>query len=876
MSTNKLRKDFLSFFESKDHKVFGSDTLVPKDDSTLLFTSAGMNQFKDYFLGKRKGVTRACSCQKCLRTGDLEKVGKTPSHHTFFEMLGNFSFGDYFKEDAILWAWEFLTSELNLKEKDLWASVYEEDEEAFGVWRNKIGLPKEKIIRLGAYDNFWPANALDDGPDGPCGPCSEIFFDWGKDKGCKKPQCNPACSCGRFVEVWNLVFTQFNRTGFKKISPLPSKNIDTGMGLERLSSVLQGKLTNFEIDIMQPIASKVAGFVKEKNRALINAISDHIRAIVFAICDGVYPSNEARGYVVRRILRRALWHGFSLGRKKPYLYKLVVLVAELMRDPYPEVYKKKEAISSVILAEEERFLATIDKGRQVLFSYIDEARSAKKDILSAQEMFKLYDTYGFPYELTQNIAEDKGLKVDMENFKELLEKQRAASREKSKFDETVFVESKLYFKFPTEFVGYKEAKVDVTVKAIIKDNQVVNSYQGNQKLALVLDRTPFYPDSGGQLADKGTITATGFVFQVYNVLKLEDTILHLGVLTKGKITKDSQAKALIDKERREALARAHTATHLLQAALRNILGAHVQQQGSLVDEDYLRFDFNHFKRLDERQLSLIEKQVNIYILENLDVETMHLSFEEAKRKGALAFFEEKYEEEVRLVKIADISKELCAGTHLKKTSESLLFIIASESSVSSGVRRIEALVGKKAYGRALEARQKIKNISTLLKSQEENIEENVRALLTKNKECAKEINQMRRKNFEAVESKAILKKNSSKIGKLQMVVFKSRYDDPDLLRQYVDILKKKAAKNSVILGYILDNQKLTLNVSCSQDVVKKGFSCQEACLKIAQNFGGSGGGREDFGFAGAKNIKDLSVDKIKRVGTSIITQILSI
>ncbi|MFC1599309.1 alanine--tRNA ligase, partial [Candidatus Omnitrophota bacterium] len=565
MNTDAIRKEFLTFFKSQGHKLVVSDTLVPKEDPTLLFTSAGMNQFKDYFLGNKKDITRAASCQKCLRTGDLERVGKTSYHHTFFEMLGNFSFGDYFKEETITWAWQFLTGNVHLSEKDLWVSVYLDDQEAYAVWEKKIGVPREKIYKFGAEDNFWPSNALQDGPDGPCGPCSEIFFDWGKDKGCGKPDCNPSCGCGRFVEVWNLVFTQFNRIGLNKTEPLPSNNIDTGMGLERLASVLQGKSTNFEIDILKPIVDEVAGLLKQKDSSLINAIADHLRAVVFSISDGIYPSNEDRGYVIRRILRRALWYGFSLGKKTPFLYSLVGLVAELFKQPYPEVAQKKDIISKVIRAEEERFLATIDKGRGVLFSYIDEAVENKKDVISGREIFTLYDTYGFPYELTQKIVKEKELKTDLEGFKALLENQKDASRQASKFGEGVFTDGQLAHR-PSEFIGHniEEDKVEACLQDILTNPE------GNRR-ALILDKTPFYPTSGGQLHDKGIIENDGpnpFLFEVEDVQKVGDSILHWGVFKKGDASDSLDLKlsvrAVVNMGRRAALARAHTSTHLLQ------------------------------------------------------------------------------------------------------------------------------------------------------------------------------------------------------------------------------------------------------------------------------------------------------------------------
>jgi len=877
MRTDEIRSKFLAFFESKDHKLFVSDSLVPKEDPTLLFTSAGMNQFKDYYLGKSKGVSRAASSQRCLRTGDLEKVGKTSYHHTFFEMLGNFSFGDYFKEEAIAWAWQFLTDEMNLKEKDLWVSVYLDDEEAYNIWKEKIGIPGEKILKFGPRDNFWPSNALEDGPDGPCGPCSEIFFDWGKDRGCGRLECNPSCSCGRFVEVWNLVFTQFNRVGLNKTEPLPSKNIDTGMGLERLASVLQGKLTNFEIDIFKPITDEVEAIVKQKETPLVNAISDHVRAVTFAVADGIYPSNEERGYVIRRILRRALWYGFSLGRREPFLYSLVPLVGKMMSGPYPEVSEKKDIISSVILAEEERFLSTVEKGREVLFSYIKAAVDNKKTAISGHEIFTLYDTYGFPYELTQRIVGEKGLKIDRDGFQDLLEKQRESSRRKSKFEEGVFVESDFIGR-ASEFIGYDIdcSSIQVTLKDILTDKVT-------GKRILILDKTPFYFTSGGQLHDKGLIINEGekpFLFEVEDVEKIGNSIVQRGIFKKGDIADgrdlNISVKAAVDMERRAALARAHTSTHLLQASLRKILGEHVQQQGSLVDEDYFRFDFSHFKRLTGQQIISVEEEVNAYILRDLTVEKVTLSFKEAKKQGALAFFEEKYEDKVRMVRIADISKELCGGIHLEHTSQAGVFVIISESSVSSGIRRIEALTGAKAYGFIKENSQRLQRLASVLKTPQVNLEEALGALVSLERQQFKTIHNLRKKLFEKVESDSVLKGETSSLGDVNLAVFELKDASPSFLRQALDILKEKAKKKYILLGFIKDKEKLTMNMAATKDILDKDFSCKEACLRISEGFGGSGGGRPDFGFAGTKNAKDLSSEKMKKVTLDVVRQMLKV
>ncbi|MFC1514386.1 alanine--tRNA ligase [Candidatus Omnitrophota bacterium] len=868
MTTNELRSQYLSFFNSRKHKLVASDSLIPKDDPTLLFTSAGMNQFKDYFLALKKDITRATSCQKCLRTGDLERVGKTPYHHTFFEMLGNFSFGDYFKEDTIQWAWEFLTKNLNLKEKDLWVSVYQDDDDAYTIWKKRIGVAPERICRFGAEDNFWPANALIDGPNGPCGPCSEIFFDWGKDKGCGKTSCDPSCACGRFVEIWNLVFTQFNRTAVNQTEPLPAKNIDTGMGLERMSSVLQGKPSNFEIDILAPIVKDVGVFVRTTDKILLHAMADHVRAVTFAIGDGIYPTNDDRGYVIRRILRRALWFAFSCGQKKPFLHKIVGLIAEVMSQSYPGLAKKKDVIAKVIQAEEERFLATLDKGRGLLFSCLTEAQNTNKNCLSGETAFKLYDTYGFPYELTKGIVEEKGLDIDHKAFEALLEEQRASSRQKSKFKDTVFANDTFLHR-KTPFIGYAIDAGDEEGLAVeVVD---VSTLKEDGSRALVLKETPFYPESGGQLYDTGVIKGYGgkqFLFEVIAVTKIGESIVHKGTFTEGDIPDQTDytiaAKAYIDSGRRAALARAHTSTHLLQAALRKVLGEHVQQQGSLVDEDSFRFDFTHFKGLTPQELSSVEEEVNEYIARDLPVKKVDCSLNEAKKQGALAFFEEKYEESVRVVSVEGVSKELCGGVHLERTSQAGAFFIISESSISSGIRRIEATCGKKAYAFSKENRGIVEKISSDLKIPANQTGSAVVGLIAMNKESAKINRALRKKVFEISEADRLIKEEAHALGTASLIVFQLKGADADSLRDAIDVVKKRIKDRTIIVGYSQEEGKLSINISCTKDLLESGFSCKTAASDISAKLGGSGGGRDDFGFAGTKEAKGLSAETIKK------------
>lgn len=882
MKTDLLREEFLNFFAQKQHKIVPSDSLIPKNDPTLLFTSAGMNQFKEQFLGKITDFRRAASCQRCLRTADLEKVGKTSYHHTFFEMLGNFSFGDYFKEEAILWAWEFLLERLGLKEEDLWVSVYLDDEEAFSIWKDKVGFDASRIIKLGARENFWPSNALEDGPDGPCGPCSEIFFDWGPEVGCRRKECSPACSCGRFVEIWNLVFTQFNRVGFNKVENLPFKNIDTGMGLERMASVLQGVKSNFEIDIFKPIVEeiKVIFSPEEKfNEARLSSIytiADHIRGVSFAISDGVYPSNEERGYVIRRLIRRAVWFGVQLGRKKPFLYSLVGVVAEVMKRPYPELYDKKEIISKIILSEEERFFSTLWRGKQLLLEVIEKTKREKSKEFSAEAAFKLYDTYGFPYELTRSIVEEEGLSLDWQRFNFLLNNQKEASRKKSKFEEGVFIESELPFRYPVEFTGYETLTEEVFVLAILKEDKLLEEAEASEEVLLVLDKTPFYPTQGGQVSDKGFIVSSEsqFKFQVEEVFKVEETIFHKGKILEGRVKEKLKVKARVDEKRRRAIMRAHTSTHLLQSALRKILGFHIQQQGSLVDEDYLRFDFNHFEALEPEILKKIEEEVNSYILADLEVEKKILPFQEAKRQKALAFFEEKYTDIVRMVSIGQISKELCGGTHLNHTSEAGLFMILSEGSVSSGIRRIEALTGEKAYEALSQARTSLKEIGFLLKIDPLRIIERIKLLLKENKEGKKIINNLRRTIFEKIEADRALELASTDIEGVRVVIYEDKSGERSFLSQALDIFRKKVSSAHIFIVFLKEENKLILNISATSDLVKKGFSSKEAALRIAYLLGGSGGGKESLGFLGLKDTGGIDYSQIKEVSLKVFREMI--
>ena len=845
MKTAELRKLFLEFFKAKGHKVFPSDTLVP-DDESLLFTSAGMNQFKAYFLGQRKDIKTATSCQKCLRTGDLENVGKTAYHHTFFEMLGNFSFGDYFKKEAIEYAWEFMTKKILVEDKNLWVSVYKDDQEAYKIWKDHIGVPEEKIVKLGEDSNFWPANAPSLGPNGPCGPCSEIFFDQGPEVGCRKKSCNPDCSCGRFVEVWNLVFTQFNRVGKNKLEPLPQSNIDTGMGLERMACILQAKASNFEIDILAPIVSQAKQLIDresgnsqdKKTLSLIYAIVDHTRAATFAIADGIYPSNEDRGYVIRKIIRKALWAGHGLGKKEPFLYSLSSQVIEKMKEVYPELDKKRETIAKVIRAEEEKFLSTLDDGERQISLVVKALNEEKKKTIKAEDLFRFYDTYGLPLELTKEIAKEAGLGVDQVGFELLFKQQQERSRKKSMFDENIFKKGELNLSEKTEFVGYQLIESAVTIKRVISDDETL----------VILDKTPFYPEAGGQLSDKGIIKTDEGEFQVEGVFKVNQTIVHKGKVVKGKIAKGT-ASAIVDTKRRKALARTHTATHLLQAALRQVLGDHVVQQGSLVDEDSFRFDFTHFNRLSDEEREKVGDLVRKFIKQADKVIKKELSFKQAKKEGALAFFKDKYQDTVRVVSVSGYSKELCGGTHVDNTSEIEDFEIERESSISSGIRRIRASVAKQAQ---------------LVRKDRKKIEQG----LKKQSQESKKLDRVKISQIVDQEKEKLLTKGPEVIKGVNFLYAFGKVDssltkeEKEIMLKLSDSLKQKIKSVFIFLVRKVEGKDIFI-CSATDDLVKKGLSCRRFIREWGEKLSLSGGGSDKIAQGSIASRGDDFREKVK-------------
>ncbi|MCK4916813.1 MAG: alanine--tRNA ligase [Candidatus Omnitrophica bacterium] len=879
MRTNEIRKKYIDFFKNKGHVLFSSDTLVPQDPS-VLFVSAGMNQFKPYFLGEKKDVSRAVSCQKCLRTGDLERVGKTAYHHTFFEMLGNFSFGDYFKKEAIEFAWEFLLKELNLNIADLWVSVYEEDEEAYLIWKDHIGVDKNKIVRLGEKSNFWPANAPSAGPNGPCGPCSEIFFDQGNNIGCLRKECDPDCSCGRFVEIWNLVFTQYNRVDVNKLEPLPQKNIDTGMGLERIACVLQNKKSNFEIDIFKPAVDFAKDLLQVKNKffdidktlekdneemnCMINAIVDHIRAAIFCIADGVYPSNEGRGYVVRKVIRRALWRAHLLGRKTPFLYQFTDIYSELMEGVYPfdeysDIKIKKEIISKVIKAEEERFLLTLREGEDYFLMELEKIKRNKGNVVGASELFRLYDTYGFPLELSKDIADKHMVKVDEKGFKNLLKEQQSRSRKKSMFDENIFKEGNTSFEGVTEFVGYDRCDSESVILRVILLDKEDNSIQkdreflsDNDKGLIVLDETPFYPEGGGQLSDKGIIETNNGKFMVEETLRINQSIVHKGKVIEGKIYCKDEVSVKIDFERRNALMRAHTSTHILQSVLRKVLGDHVTQQGSFVDEDRMRFDFTHFNSLSKKEVEKIENMVNLLILKGDSVTKDVLSLEQAKEKGALAFFKDKYKDKVRVVSIGDYSKELCGGTHIDNTCQIGSFTIISESSISSGIRRIEAVVGKNSYNLYKKSKDDIAELSAYLKCKNIDLKKTVEKILDEAQRDKEKINYLEKIKIAAIAEDIIKLSLIKDVDGVNFLIAKfckgsanRLFEELDFanLLYLSDIIKRKV--NSIFIFFIgVQSDQERFLCSSTEDLVKKGINSKKFVSMFKDELLLKGGGRE--------------------------------
>lgn len=849
MKADVLRRKFLEFFKSKKHRVVDPDSLVPKDDPTVLFTPAGMNQFKKEFMGQTSGFRRAATCQRCLRTDDLDKVGKTACHHTLFEMLGNFSFGDYFKEDAISFAWEFLTEELNIPQEKLWVSVYKDDDESYNIWKDKIKVPVNKIVKLGDKDNFWPAEAKEKGPNGPCGPCSEIFYDFGKDVGCGESVCDPSCSCGRFVEVWNLVFTQFNRKEGGVLEPLPNKNIDTGMGLERLAAVMQGVYSNFETDLFTPLTGEIFKQIKDKasvDKMAVYAIADHLRAIVFAIFDGVIPSNEGRGYVIRKIIRKSVLALRSLGIKQAYLYRLVPVLAGVMNDFYPELKDRRENISEIILAEEKNFISTLNSS-ETLFKEKLAVKGISAD-KAGEIAFMLYDTYGIPFELTLDWARRNSVKISKESFDKELENQKKRSKSGSAMKGDVFDSKHASLGVSaTLFKGYDKCCLRAKILKIFKGDDEAKKVSKGDKVSVVLDATCFYAESGGQVGDTGILIKGKNIIEISDTQKFGKVIVHNGVVKNGSFKKSDLVSASVDEARRLSIARNHTATHLLQSALRKVLGTHVKQQGSLVAPDRLRFDFTHFKALTPDELDRIELLVNEYILGNTALSKKQMSLVDAKKKGALAFFQEKYESKVRVISIGDISQELCGGTHLESTGQIGVFKIIQESSIASGTRRIEAATAKTAYELFKKEEQHLKEASALLNAPLDKVALELQKRISRIKELEKELSN---KNLSAAQG--IVDTLVNEAEQIKGVRFISKALDNasmDVLRKTVDTIKQKAGSAVVALGSSMQG-KVFLVVGVTADLCDKGLDASKLIIEPSKIIGGSGGGRKEFAQAG--------------------------
>ncbi len=900
MQAHILRKKFLDFFKSKKHRIFEPDSLVPKDDPTVLFTPAGMNQFKREFMGFDSGFARAATCQRCLRTDDLEKVGKTSGHHTFFEMLGNFSFGDYFKKEAILYAWEFLTETLKIKKDSLWVSVYKGDTEAYKIWKDLIKIPEAKIIKLGDKENFWPSEAKQKGPNGPCGPCSEVFFDQGKKVGCGESGCDPSCDCGRFLEIWNLVFTQFNRKEGGVLEPLPNKNIDTGMGLERLTAVMQRVPNNFETDLFQPIIKEIvqglsgdsplrdespAGNWAVPKKALIYAVADHIRAITFAIYDGVLPSNEARGYVVRKLVRKATLHLKTLGFTHPFLYKLVPVVAEVMKPFYPDLENRKENISEIILAEEKSFIFTLNSSPKLLEEEYKELLNKHKKLLEEKQnigdavfeqllsqesiaasatAFRLYDTYGIPFEQTKIWLDKHGIVYSEEIFDGKMRDQKVRSKLQSSMKGDVFSFQELDFgSKETKFLGFEDYSTKAKILKILVDNKEAKKISAGDKATIVLDKTCFYPESGGQVGDTGEIMKAKNIFEVLDTKKVGKVILHTGKVKSGSFKNNDAVLSKIDVERRLSIARNHTAIHLLQAALRRVLGEHVKQQGSLVAGDRLRFDFTHFKALDKEQLGRVEELVNSFIMNNYELSVKEKSLAEAKKSGALAFFGEKYEGRVRIVCVDDISHEFCGGTHLNYTGQIGMFKIIQEGSVASGVRRIEAATGTCAYKIIKEQSSIIDDVSSVLGVQEDKIIQELDKRNNRIKELEKKLQGEVTSNLEASIDTDIEKK--VEVNGVNFVTHIGT--EINELKRSVDLIKAKMGKNVIVAattGTNLEN-KIIWVLGATEDLCEKGIDASKLFAIVSAQTGGSGGGRKDFVQGGGNNPANFkkALEKLK-------------
>ena len=857
---NQLREMFLSFFETKGHLRLPSFSLIPQNDASLLLINSGMAPMKPYFKGEQEPPRhRVCTCQKCIRTGDIENIGKTARHGTYFEMLGNFSFGDYFKHEAIAWSWEFLTSPewVGIDPDRLYPSIYVDDDEAFEIWNKEIGIPAERIFRFGKEDNFWEHGA------GPCGPCSEIYYDRGPEYGCGKPDCTVGCDCDRYMEVWNNVFSQFDNDGEGHYTELKQKNIDTGMGLERLAVVCQGVDSLFDVDTVMNITHKVSELTgayygkSHKMDVSLRVITDHIRSATFMICDGVLPSNEGRGYVLRRLLRRAARHGKLLGVNEPFLYKVIDTVIHENECQYPELREKQSYITKVVKTEEENFAKTIDAGMKIFGDLLAEHKANGETVFSGADAFKLYDTYGFPVDLTIEMCADEGMIVDEAEFKKLMEEQRVRARKaREALGDLGWAGQEFGKEVPeTEFVGYDRTESEGTVVALVAEGEICGEVNEGMDAIVVLDRTPMYAEMGGQVADQGVMTADGVVFKVNNVLKNKGgKYMHYGKLLKGSIVLGDKLTVSIDTERRKAISRAHSATHLLQSALRLVLGDHVHQAGSLVEPDYLRFDFTHFSALTAEEIGQVNTVMADMILEGADIETQVMPFDEAKKLSAMALFGEKYGDTVRVVKMGDFSTEFCGGTHLDNTAKVGMFVITSEGSVASGVRRIEAITGREVIAKYIAMSGMINKVADRLKARPLEIMNKVESNLSEIHELRQNIDKLKDQLMSGQAERMLY--GAKDIKGLKVITITNGPVNAADIRKMGDQLRDRYPNIVAVLAATAEN-KATMLAVCGKNAVARGVKAGDLIKSITKICEGTGGGKPDSAMGGCKNLLKL-------------------
>nr|ANO58181.1 alanine--tRNA ligase [uncultured Gammaproteobacteria bacterium] len=850
MKTRDIRARFLDFFEGHGHEVVPSSSLVPHGDPTLLFTNAGMVQFKDVFLGQAKrNCPRAVTDQRCVRAGgkhnDLENVGYTARHHTFFEMLGNFSFGDYFKREAIGYAWELLTEDFGLPEDKLWVTVFEGDDEAAGIWLDEIGVPKKRFSRVGVSDNFWAM-----GDTGPCGPCSEIFYDHGSEVS-GGPPGSPDADGDRYVEIWNLVFMQFNRDGEGIDSPLPKPSVDTGMGIERLAAVLQGVHSNYEIDLFTALIEATANVLEtdDLTSQSLKVIADHIRSTSFLIADGVTPSNEGRGYVLRRIIRRAIRHGYQLGQKEPFLHRLVDPLVEQMGEAYPEIVQEKERVERALSQEGERFLDTLDQGIRMLDR---EISSLVGSVIPGETVFRLYDTYGFPADLTADVAREHGLTLDMSGFDRAMNDQRERARAASQFQMGEITEVSI--KDSTEFLGYEEHESSGQVLAILRDNQEVGALSPGEDGFVILDRTPFYAESGGQVGDQGRMKADGLVFEVTDTRYLAHKVTaHVGTVREGVFHVGDRVHTSVDVVARSATANNHSATHLLHSALREIIGTHVEQKGSLVEPNRLRFDFSHGEAVDPILLDDVERRVNEEIRSNREVVTRRMKIDEARTAGAAALFGEKYDDVVRVVGMGDYSLELCGGTHVKRTGDIGAFRVVSESGIAAGVRRIEALTGEGARHHAAEESAVLSRVAAVYRTSVSEIESKAKQMQIRTREFERKIDELQVQL--AAGSEVADSPEAENVGGIQVMIVRKDGVDVGALRVLLDTLRDRINSGIVVIGGVREG-KVTLLAGVTSSLANT-FSAGQLIAYLAPMVGGQGGGRAEMAQGGGSNVECL-------------------